>query len=32
MKVLDIILAHIFVNYTKRVYHKGYMDGFNWKR
>jgi hypothetical protein len=31
MNILDTIMAHIFARYTKKIYRKGYVDGFNWK-
>lgn len=32
MNLFDKILAYILKKYTKKVYRKGVIDGFNWKQ
>ena len=32
LNLLDKMLLHIFKRYTYKVYRKGVIDGFNWKR
>lgn len=32
MNLFDKLLSYIFKNYTNKVYRKGVIDGFNWKK